>query len=65
MVTVTLDPKEWQFLITTLEGTSAILKSLGALQGAVPLGLPITTETIVSIAALTEQIKSQTAPIDI
>jgi hypothetical protein len=59
--TVTLEAIEWQFLVTTLQGTTAILKSLSAVRDALPGGLqlPITTEMIVNITALAERIESQ------
>jgi len=67
MVTVTLDATEWQFLVTTLEGTTAILQSLAAVRDALPGGLrlPITTDMMVNITALTGRIKDQTASTNI
>jgi hypothetical protein len=60
-VEVTLDATEWQFLVTTLRGTTSMLKALAALRDALPDGfqLPITTEMIVNTASLTEKIEGQ------
>lgn len=59
-LTVTLEATEWQFLVTTLQGTSAILKALAVLQGTLPdFQLPITPDMIVNIGALTERIENQ------
>jgi hypothetical protein len=60
-VAVTLDVSEWQFLLTTLQGTASLLKALAALRDALPDGfqLPITTDMIVSTVALTERIEGQ------
>jgi hypothetical protein len=60
-VAVTLDVSEWQFLVTTLQGTASLLKALAALRDAMPDGfqLPITTDMIVNTVALTERIESQ------
>jgi len=60
-LTVTLEKSEWQFLVTTLQGTSAMLKALALLRDALPGGfqLPITPDMIVSIITLTERIEDQ------
>ena len=59
-LTVTLEATEWQFLVTTLQGTSAILKALAVLQGTIPdFHLSITPDMIVKIGVLTERIEDQ------
>jgi hypothetical protein len=61
-VAVTLDPVEWQFLITALNGTSAMLRALFTLREAMPdsFQVPITSGAIVDIMALAEKIEAQT-----
>jgi hypothetical protein len=58
---VTLEVTQCQFLVNTLQGTTAILKALAILWDTLPGGfqLSITPEMIVNIAALTEQVEDQ------
>jgi hypothetical protein len=59
-ITVTLDATEWQFLITTLKGTAAMLKALSGLRDAVPdFQLPISTDMIANIVGVTESVENQ------
>lgn len=59
-LTVTLEAPEWKFLITTLQGTSAILKALAVLRDALPgFQLPITPDLLLNIHELTERIQNQ------
>ena len=59
--TVTLEAPEWQLLITTLQGTIAMMNALAAIQGALLMvpRLPITTDMIVNITCLAERIETQ------
>jgi hypothetical protein len=61
-IAVTLDPAEWQFLITTLNSSSAMLRALFTLREAMPdsFQVPITSGAIVNIMALAEKIEAQT-----
>jgi hypothetical protein len=63
-VAVTLDPAEWQFLITTLTGTGAMLRALVTLREAMPdsFQVPITSDAIANIMALCHKIERQTSP---
>jgi hypothetical protein len=57
---VTLEATEWQFLVTTLQGTSAMLKALAVLKDTLPgFQLPITSDMIINIVGLTERIEDQ------
>jgi len=60
-LTVTLEASQWQFLVATLQGTGAMLKALAVLQDTLPGGfqLPITSDMMVNIAALTNRIEDQ------
>ncbi len=60
-ITITLDAAEWQFLITTLTSTGAILRALATLRDAMPdsFRVPITADAIIGVAALVEKIESQ------
>jgi hypothetical protein len=60
-IAVTLDAAEWQFLVTILKGTGAMLSALTTLQSAMPdqFQIPITADTIVNIGALVERVERQ------
>ena len=60
-VTIKLETVEVQFLLTILKSSSSILTALMALQRSLP-GLsppPLSTDAIVNIAALAENIEQQ------
>jgi hypothetical protein len=60
-VSITLAATEWQFLVTILKGTTAILTALAGLREALPSSfhVPITFDTITNITVLAERIESQ------
>jgi hypothetical protein len=62
-LTITLDLTEAKFLLTILKASSEILTTIMSLQQSMPgLSAPITTDTIVNIAALTEKVRDQNEP---
>jgi hypothetical protein len=60
-LTITVDLTEVKFLLTTLQASSKILTTIMGLQQCMPalFPSPITTDTIVNIAALADRIGEQ------